>query len=75
MKQTRAMKILAMVYNIQNYWVSGLRPSSGNLKTIEHNVKEIGSVSVLRWRVGKHLFCLVSKKDLTSVIVIEASFL
>jgi hypothetical protein len=38
-----------MVYNIQNYWVFGLRPSSSILKTKEHNVSETGSVSILRW--------------------------
>jgi hypothetical protein len=36
-----------MVYNTQNYWVFGLRPSSGILKTREPNVLETGSVSVL----------------------------
>jgi hypothetical protein len=28
--------------NIQNYWVFGLCPSSGILKTIEHKVLETG---------------------------------
>jgi hypothetical protein len=37
-----------MVYNIQNYWVFGLCPLSGILKTKEHKVSETGSVSVLR---------------------------
>jgi hypothetical protein len=37
-----------MVYNTQNYWVFGLRPSSGILKTREHNVSGTGFVSVLR---------------------------
>jgi hypothetical protein len=35
-----------MVYNTQNYWIFG-RPSSGILKTREHNVSETGSVSIL----------------------------
>jgi hypothetical protein len=34
--------------NIQNYWVFGLFPSSGVLKSREHNVTEIGSVSIHR---------------------------
>jgi hypothetical protein len=34
--------------NAQNYWVFGLDPSSGILKTREHNVSETASVSVLR---------------------------
>jgi hypothetical protein len=37
-----------MVYNTQNYWVFGLRLSSGILETRKHNVSETGSVSVLR---------------------------
>jgi hypothetical protein len=41
-----------MVYNTQNYWISGLCPSSGILNTRKHNVSEIGSVSVLRWGEG-----------------------
>jgi hypothetical protein len=32
----------------QNYWVSGLFPSSGILETKKHDVSETGSVSVLR---------------------------
>jgi hypothetical protein len=32
----------------QNYWVFGLWPSSGILKTKKHGVSETGSVSVLR---------------------------
>jgi hypothetical protein len=31
-----------MVYNTWHYWVLGLCPSSGILKTREHNVSEIG---------------------------------
>jgi hypothetical protein len=37
-----------MVYDIQDYWVFGLCPSSGIQKTEEHNVSETGSVSGLR---------------------------
>jgi hypothetical protein len=33
----------------RNYWIFGLCPSSGILKTKEHNVSATGSVSVLRW--------------------------
>jgi hypothetical protein len=32
----------------QNYWVFGLRPSSGILETTEHNISETRSASVLR---------------------------
>jgi hypothetical protein len=37
-----------MVYNTQNYWVSGLCPSSRIQNTRKHNVSETGFVSVLR---------------------------
>jgi hypothetical protein len=33
-----------MEYNTQNYWVSGLRPSSGILNTRKYIVSETGSV-------------------------------
>jgi hypothetical protein len=33
-----------MVYNAQNYWVTGLCPSSGILNTREHKVPETGAV-------------------------------
>jgi hypothetical protein len=35
-----------MVYNIQNYWVFGLCPSSGIPKNREHNFSETESVPV-----------------------------
>jgi hypothetical protein len=38
-----------MVYNIRNYWVFALCPSSVILRTREYNVSETESVSVLRW--------------------------
>jgi hypothetical protein len=42
-----------MVSNTRNYWVFGLRSSSGIRKELkEHNVSETGSVSVLRLGVG-----------------------
>jgi hypothetical protein len=41
-------KGLMKVKDTQNYWVSGLRSSSGILKAREHDVSETGSVSVLR---------------------------
>jgi hypothetical protein len=44
-----------MVYNIQNYWVSGLCPSSGILNTRKHNVSETGSVSIMKWGEGDTL--------------------
>jgi hypothetical protein len=34
-----------MVYNIQNYWVFGLFPSSGIIGIRKHDVSETGSVS------------------------------
>jgi hypothetical protein len=36
-------------YFLRNYWVFGLCPSSGIVKTRKHDVSETGSVSVLRW--------------------------
>jgi isochorismate hydrolase len=45
-------RVLAMVYDTQNYWVSGLCPSSGILNIIKHNILETGSVSVLRCGQG-----------------------
>jgi hypothetical protein len=47
-EQFQLWKILTMVYNFQNYWVSGLCPSSGILNARKHNFSESGSVSVLR---------------------------
>jgi hypothetical protein len=38
-----------MVYDTQNYWVSGLCPSSG-IKKLECDVLETASVSMLRLR-------------------------
>jgi hypothetical protein len=37
-----------MVYNTQNYWVSGLCPSSRIINVRKHNIPETGSVSVLQ---------------------------
>jgi hypothetical protein len=39
-----------MVCKTRNYWGFGLCPSSGILNTREHNVSEIGPVSILRWQ-------------------------
>jgi hypothetical protein len=36
-----------MEYGTQNYWGSGLCPSS-RIKKVEHDISEIGSVSALR---------------------------
>jgi hypothetical protein len=44
-------RVLMMVYNTENYWVSGLCPSSSILNTSKH-ISETGSVSVLGWREG-----------------------
>jgi hypothetical protein len=35
---------------MKNYWVFGLYPLSGILKSKEHNISETGSVSILRCR-------------------------
>jgi hypothetical protein len=45
------------MYNTQNHWVFGLRPSSGILQKSERGVSETRPLSVLRWREGRHLFC------------------
>jgi hypothetical protein len=45
---TKNVKDLIMVYNIPNYWGSGLCSSSEILKTRKHNVSETGSAPVLR---------------------------
>jgi hypothetical protein len=41
-----------MVYNTQNYWVSGLHPSSGILNTRKHNIPVI-EVSQPLWSNGQ----------------------
>jgi hypothetical protein len=43
---------ITYLVNTQNYWIFGLRSSSGILETRKHNVSETGSVSILRW-VGR----------------------
>jgi hypothetical protein len=46
----RLERILTMVYVVQSYWACfGLYPSSCVWKTKDHNVSEIGFVSILRW--------------------------
>jgi hypothetical protein len=45
---SRFCRVLAMVYNTQNYWVFGLFPSSEIQKIRKHDVSENGSVPVLR---------------------------
>jgi hypothetical protein len=37
-----------MAYNIQNYWVYGLSPSFGILRTRKHNVSETAPDSQLK---------------------------
>jgi hypothetical protein len=37
-----------MMYDTQNYWVSGISPALGTVNTGKHNVSEIEYVSVLR---------------------------
>jgi hypothetical protein len=41
-----------MVYDAQNYWDSGLCPSSGILNTRKHNLPEIRSVFLFRSEEG-----------------------
>jgi hypothetical protein len=42
-KAGKIERILTMFYDAQNYWGSGICPSSG-IKTLEHDVSETGSV-------------------------------
>jgi hypothetical protein len=42
----------ARYYWLWNYWVFGLRPSSGILKTTEHNVSETGGIVGDTYSVG-----------------------
>jgi hypothetical protein len=49
---SRIWRVLTMVYNTQNYWVSGPCPSSEILNIRKHEVSETGSVSVPRWGEG-----------------------
>jgi hypothetical protein len=53
------LTVLTMVYNIQNYCVLGLCPSSRILEKRKHDVSETESVYALR-EVGRHLLCWVS---------------
>jgi hypothetical protein len=39
-KAPKFERVLTVVYNTQNYWVFGLRPSSGILEARKHNVSE-----------------------------------
>jgi hypothetical protein len=48
-ESTSKSNIIQYLIIIWNYLVFGLCPSSGFLKTREHNVKETGSIPVLRW--------------------------
>jgi hypothetical protein len=36
------------IFCIQNYWDFGICPSSSALKTTEHNVPEMGFISIFR---------------------------
>jgi hypothetical protein len=47
------LRVLMMVYNTQGYRVFGLL--SIIWYSTEHNISEIGSVSILRWKGGMHL--------------------
>jgi hypothetical protein len=44
-----------MVYKSHNYWVFEVRPSSGILKTIKHDVTGSGILSSLGWEGKEHL--------------------
>jgi hypothetical protein len=50
----RFWMVLTMVYNIQNYLVFWLCPSSGILETGKRNVSETGSVSIPKWGGGTY---------------------
>jgi hypothetical protein len=53
-----------LIFIIRDYWNSGLSPSSSILKkTKEHNVSETWSLSVLRWRGGRHLLLWVHRRS------------
>jgi hypothetical protein len=55
-----AKMIEVIIWLLLHTWnTEALCPSSGILNTRKHNVSEIGSVSVLRLEVGRHLFCWV----------------
>jgi hypothetical protein len=41
-----------VLYNTQDYWVSGLYPSSKILNAIKNNISDPGSVSILVWMEG-----------------------
>jgi hypothetical protein len=62
----------------QNYWVSGLRPSSGIVNTGKHNVSETGSASVLRrgegdiYSVGHPHRGMVSLHGVRGSVVVKA---
>jgi hypothetical protein len=61
-----------MVYRILDYWVFALCPSYDILKNSnEQNSSKRGSVSVLRWRGGRHLLCWVRWKQVSSSITIH----
>jgi hypothetical protein len=38
--------VLTVVYDTQNYWISGLCPLPGILNTRKHNVSETGSMDL-----------------------------
>jgi hypothetical protein len=44
----RIRRVLMMVYNTKNYWVTWLWPSSGILNTRKHSISETGTISILR---------------------------
>jgi hypothetical protein len=58
-------RLPTIVYNTQNYWVSGLCPSSGIPETRKHNVSETGAHSVLRWGETPILFGLLERVNLS----------
>jgi hypothetical protein len=58
--------MMTMMYNTQNYWIFGLRPSSRVPKTRKRNILETGFFC-LQGRGGRYLLCWVRKKGLTSI--------
>jgi hypothetical protein len=60
-----------MVQNIQNYWVFGLRPLPGILKTKEHDISETGCFhpQVRKYTELAHVACLTNPISLPSLDV------
>jgi hypothetical protein len=57
-----------MAYNIQNYRVSGVCPSSGILINLKTHRLGNWICFCLQVKVGRYLLCCVPQKELTSLI-------